>query len=206
ALVQEACDESRFVKSTRGPLDQIRNLTGDALFTAHHDEENWGLAHRILMPAFGPASIRNMFDDMKDILGQLVLKWERFGPDHPIDPTDDFTRLAFDTLALCSSPPFVSAMGSFLAESGRRVSRPGILQLLVGSKQYEEDMSVMLQLAEKIVAERRAKPTEGKDLLNLMLTARDTVTGRGLTDKSIYEQVRAPSLLLPLSSSLPFPY
>ncbi|KZV98413.1 cytochrome P450 [Exidia glandulosa HHB12029] len=201
ALVQEACDESRFVKSTRGPLDQIRNLTGDALFTAHHDEENWGVAHRILMPAFGPASIRNMFDDMKDILGQLVLKWERFGPDHAINPTDDFTRLAFDTLALCvmgyrlnsfyteSSPPFVTAMGSFLAESGRRASRPGILQLLVGSKQYEEDMSVMLQLAEKIVAERRAKPTEGKDLLNLMLTARDPVTGRGLTDKSIYEQM-----------------
>ena len=25
----------------------------------------------------------------------------RFGPDHALDPTDDFTRLAFDTLALC---------------------------------------------------------------------------------------------------------
>lgn len=30
-LAQEACDEARFCKSTRGPLDQVRNLTGDAL-------------------------------------------------------------------------------------------------------------------------------------------------------------------------------
>lgn len=54
------------------------------------------------MPAFGPASIRGMFDDMFDIATQLVFKWERFGPEHRIDPTDDFTRLALDTIALCS--------------------------------------------------------------------------------------------------------
>ena len=29
------------------------------------------------MPAFGTAAIRNMFDDMLDIISQLVLKWER---------------------------------------------------------------------------------------------------------------------------------
>ena len=34
-------------------------------------------ADRILMPVFGPAKILGMFDDMNDILSQLVLKWER---------------------------------------------------------------------------------------------------------------------------------
>ncbi len=29
------------------------------------------------MPCFGTASIYNMFDDMTDIVSQLVLKWER---------------------------------------------------------------------------------------------------------------------------------
>ncbi|EJD48679.1 cytochrome P450 [Auricularia subglabra TFB-10046 SS5] len=203
ALCQELCDETRFCKSTRGPLDQVRNLTGDALFTAHDGEENWGVAHRILMPAFGPASIRGMFDEMGDILSQLVLKWERFGPEHALDPTDDFTRLAFDTLALCvmshrlnsfytdTTPPFVDAMGSFLAECGRRASRPGILQLFARSAtaQYAEDQRVMLEIAKKIVDERRAKPNDRRDLLNLMLNGRDPQTGRGLTDKSIFEQM-----------------
>ena len=41
---------------------QVRNGIGDGLFTAHNFEENWALAHRILMPAFGPLPIRDMFD------------------------------------------------------------------------------------------------------------------------------------------------
>jgi cytochrome P450/NADPH-cytochrome P450 reductase len=44
------------------------------LFTAHGDEANWALAHRILMPAFGPLSIRNMLPGMVDIVSQLVAK------------------------------------------------------------------------------------------------------------------------------------
>ena len=29
------------------------------------------------MPCFGTANVFNMFDDMNDIVSQLVLKWER---------------------------------------------------------------------------------------------------------------------------------
>jgi cytochrome P450/NADPH-cytochrome P450 reductase len=50
------------------------------------------------MPAFGPLSIKNMFDDMVDVVSQLVLKWERFGPRHEIDPAEEFSKLAFDTM------------------------------------------------------------------------------------------------------------
>ena len=32
---------------------------------------------RLLMPCFGTANVYNMFDDMTDIVSQLVLKWER---------------------------------------------------------------------------------------------------------------------------------
>ncbi|KZV79494.1 cytochrome P450, partial [Exidia glandulosa HHB12029] len=154
AIAQELLDERRFHKSVvNNALETIRCLTGDALFTAYHGEENWGVAHRILVPAFGPASILGMFDDMYDILSQLVLKWERFGPKHAIDPADDFTRLAFDTIAYCAMshrlnsfytegvPPFVAAMGSFLRESDGRASRPWFLTWLMRARnaKYEED-------------------------------------------------------------------
>lgn len=33
---------------------------------------------RLLMPAFGPSAIRDMFDGMADIASQLLLKWERY--------------------------------------------------------------------------------------------------------------------------------
>lgn len=62
----------------------------------------FSLTDRLLMPAFGPLAIRGMYDDMMDVCSQLMLKWERFGPERVFDPVDDFTRLAFDTIALCS--------------------------------------------------------------------------------------------------------
>lgn len=34
-----------------------------------------GIAHRILMPVFGPIKIKEMFPEMKDIAQQLCLKW-----------------------------------------------------------------------------------------------------------------------------------
>jgi cytochrome P450/NADPH-cytochrome P450 reductase len=44
-------------------LAEIRNGIHDGLFTAHYPgEENWAIAHRILVPAFGPLMIRGMFD------------------------------------------------------------------------------------------------------------------------------------------------
>lgn len=61
-LMDEFCDEKRFVKVVSGALNEIRNGAGDGLFTAHDGEKNWGIAHRILMPAFGPLSIQGMFD------------------------------------------------------------------------------------------------------------------------------------------------
>jgi hypothetical protein len=44
------------------------------LFTAHGHEPNWAIAHRILIPAFGPLSVRGMFDQMFEISSQLILK------------------------------------------------------------------------------------------------------------------------------------
>lgn len=38
--------------------------------------------------------------EMHDIANQLILKWARYGPDHDINVTDDFTRLTLDSIAL----------------------------------------------------------------------------------------------------------
>jgi cytochrome P450/NADPH-cytochrome P450 reductase len=98
--LNEVCDEKRFTKLVTGGLKEIRNGIADGLFTAHTGEHNWGVAHRVLMSAFGPLSIRSMFDEMHDIASQLVVKWARFGPKEKINVTDDFTRLTLDSIAL----------------------------------------------------------------------------------------------------------
>ena len=199
-LMNEVSDESRFSKIVSSALKEVRNGTHDGLFTAYGPEEkNWGIAHRILLPAFGPLSIRNMFDEMHDIASQLVMKWARHGPTHKIQVTDDFTRLTLDTIALCAMDyrfnsfyteeqhPFIDAMVNFLRIGGSRSRRPGYLAPFYRSEDqiFERDVKYMRDLSAEIVQQRRIQPKDGKDLLNAMVKGTDPKTGKGLSDDVI---------------------
>ena len=204
-LVNELCDEARFEKKLHRPLQEIRAFAGDALFTAETEEPNWQKAHRILMPVFGPVAIRDMFDGMLDIASQMFLKWERLGDGAVIDVADNMTRLTLDTIALCSfnyrfnsfyqneMHSFVDAMVGGLSEANLRAKRPGFANdLLVGKKKkFEANIDLMSEIADSLVARRKANPnkSEKKDLLDAMLTAKDPVTGEGLDDLNIRYQM-----------------
>lgn len=197
--MNEICDEKRFTKLVSGPLEQVRNSVGDGLFTAHFGEHNWEVAHRALMPAFGTISINGMFDEMHDIASQLVVKWARFGPNEKIHVTDDFTRLALDSIALCAMGtrfnsfyheemhPFIKAMTGMLVESGARGYRPAFMNQIMrtSTAKYESDIALLNSIAADVVAERRANPVEKKDLLNALILGKDPKTGEGLTEASI---------------------
>lgn len=60
-IMEEICDESRYVKA---PPSALSNNSGKAsgLFSAKNDDPDWGQAHRILMPAFGPLAIEGQFE------------------------------------------------------------------------------------------------------------------------------------------------
>ncbi len=80
ALQNETSDEKRFAKKISSNLNQVRNAAGDGLFTARvPEEQNWYIAHRLLMPCFSAANLYGMTEDMMDIISQLTLKWERCG-------------------------------------------------------------------------------------------------------------------------------
>lgn len=60
-LANELCSRKDFVKHPTGAVRALRDVMTEGLFTAYHDEWFWGPAHRILVPAFGPISIKAMF-------------------------------------------------------------------------------------------------------------------------------------------------
>ncbi|MFP5476744.1 MAG: cytochrome P450, partial [Gammaproteobacteria bacterium] len=204
-LVNEVSDEKRFDKRVAGALRNIRDFTGDGLFTAKTTEPNWAVAHRLLMPAFGPIGIRGMFDQMLEIADQMLLRWERFGPGHVIEVTEDMTRMTLDTIALCAFDyrfnsfyqkemhPFVNAMVGALAEAGARTRRPEVATklLLRTRRAYEDDLKLMREIADEVIAERKRDPDAAnkKDLLGVMLQGRDPVTGQGLSDENIRYQL-----------------
>lgn len=205
-LAAELCDASRFTKYLHGPLRQLRLVAGDALFTAETHEPNWGCAHRILMPAFGSQALASYFEPMMDIAEQMVLRWERLGPEELHDVPDQMTRLTLDTLALCAfrlrlnsfykeePHPFIESMTRSLVEAGRRSRRPGVLNEVLWRQrqQFEADRAAMYKVTDEIIARRRAEggaaPGQG-DLLDRMLSGRDPRSGQSMDDTLIRHQL-----------------
>ncbi|MFI6387489.1 bifunctional cytochrome P450/NADPH--P450 reductase [Nonomuraea sp. NPDC050540] len=201
-LVEELCDESRFHKGIQPPLSFLRDLGGDALFTARHDEPVWGHAHRILMPAFSQRSMRAYFPQMLEVSDQLIDSWAaRQGQDLPV--SDDMTRLTLDTISLTGfgyrfrsfdQPelhPFLRAMGSALTEAMLRLRQPPVVTKMLRKRQeaYERDIQTMRALVEEVIERRAARPSGASDLLGLMMEATDPRTGERLSEANIRDQV-----------------
>jgi cytochrome P450/NADPH-cytochrome P450 reductase len=144
-----------------------------------------------------------MFDSMKDIASQLVLKWVRHGPSRRIAVAEDFTRLTLDTLALCAMGfrfnsfysekmhPFVDAMVHVLKYSEERATRPSIFRTFSrkDEKKWTQDIKYMRELSRDLLNERIQTSKESKDLLNAMITGKDQKTGARLTDDSTIDNM-----------------
>ncbi|KAB8576180.1 hypothetical protein FH972_025708 [Carpinus fangiana] len=203
-LIKEVLSDDRFEKNVTGALQELRPLIKDALFSAYPHEPNWHKAHRTLMPVFGPLGVRKMFPEQLDIASQMILRWDRLGPDNIIDTADDFTRLAFDTIGICAfnyrfnnfyaehMHKFATQMSESLLEAGKRAGRTGIENnLRIWSAQHlQENIDAMHKLCDDLVAERMANPRpEINDLLNTMLNVADPVTGEKLDVENIRNQM-----------------
>ncbi|NBM19221.1 bifunctional cytochrome P450/NADPH--P450 reductase [Streptomyces sp. GC420] len=203
-LVAEVCDETRFFKQIeKTPLSHVRDFTGAGLFTAHQHEEEWAMAHRILLPAFSQRAMKAYFGQMLEIAENLVGKWER-REGQPVNITDDYTRLTLDTIALSGFGhrfrsfgkeelhPFLNALLEALIESMRRSQElPTMTKLRkADDKKYRENIQLMRDLVESVIKERRdGKGIGEEDLLGLMLEATDPETGKQLDDDNVRDQV-----------------
>lgn len=201
-LVAELCDETRFRKMPGPGLRVVRRFAGDGLFTAFSEEPNWGKAHRILLPAFSQRAMRGYYGMILEVCDQLIAKWARLeGQD--ILVSDDMTRLTLDSIAIAGFghrfnsfereqlDSFLEALGRALGESLNMITRLPIQNKLAkkSQRQFDADIAEMNKLVDDIIADRRRNPTDGNDLLNLMLTAADPETGETLDDLNIRYQV-----------------
>ncbi len=201
-LVAELSDETRFRKMPGPGLRVVRKFAGDGLFTAFSDEPNWGKAHRILLPAFSQRAMRGYFDMIVEVCDQLIGKWTKAaGTDVLV--ADDMTRLTLDSIAIAGFghrfnsfereelDSFLQALGRALSAAMTTITRLPIQNRFAkkATARYEADIAEMNALVDGIIADRRVQPSDGKDLLNLMLTAVDPETGEGLDDLNIRYQV-----------------
>ncbi|MEV0974194.1 bifunctional cytochrome P450/NADPH--P450 reductase [Microtetraspora glauca] len=206
-LVTELCDETRFYKPVDAPLSIVRDFAGDGLFTARGDDQIWGQAHRILLPAFGQRSMKAYFPQMLEVAEALAAKWATADE---VDVPADMTRLTLDTISLTGfgyrfrsfeSPelhPFLRSMGNALTEAMVRNQQIPLVTRMKrrADEAYRADIARMRELVDEVIRERRAGGDGGTggaggvtDLLGLMLEAADPRTGERLPDENIRDQV-----------------
>ena len=139
-LCHELCDQERFKKTVGGPLGEVRLVAKDGesfstdirtmgadltgLFTAHGHEPNWAIAHRILIPAFGPLSIRGMFDQMFEISTQLILKVSLHHINHELTFSGSDLEIPESMCAAISLKPLSTSSLSVLSHSDSIRSTP----------------------------------------------------------------------------------
>ena len=201
-LVAELCDETRFRKIPGPGLRAVRAFAGDGLFTAFSEEPNWAKAHNILLPAFSQRAMRGYYDMMLEVADALIAKWARnLGKD--INVPDDMTRFTLDSIAIAGFgyrfnsfsdeklDPFLESLATALIECMNKTVRLPIQQRFAKKAQgrLEAAIATMNTLVDQVIAERRAHPTKGGDLLNLMLGATDPETGEKLSDLNIRYQI-----------------
>ncbi|MFC8178744.1 cytochrome P450 [Rhodococcus sp. NPDC057297] len=201
-LVAEVNNEDRWAKFLGVPIRNLRAVAGDGLFTAHNSEPNWAKAHAILAPAFTQSSMRTYHDSMIESTDKLLQHWaSREGSwcDVPADTSklalDVIGRVAFgfDFETFSGSEPheLVVRFQRVLRYINRAAySHPLVEATLFRPQrdQHREDIAVIHRLVDDIVASRQSS-SGGGDLLDLMLSSVDPVTGEPLSSENIRNQI-----------------
>lgn len=193
----------------RGGLGNLksRNL-GRALITADDDDPLWHMAHRILAPAFGTGALKNYYGRIVEVADQMLAHLDRMGPDDTFLATELMTRMTFEAISYAAFnkrygsidsphlPPFVEAMNEVLADAMQEPKRilPEIFYHDARRKRAAADQ-ILADHVDAIIRERRALMASGEpvptDLLQVMLTTPDRVTGQKLPDDNIRVQLIA---------------
>lgn len=207
ALATEITDETRFRKYVAGPIVEIRAAVHDALFTAFHHEEAWGVAHRIIAPRLSPQVMAGSFDEMRDVTAELIGRWKDFGA-RRFELVEQLNRLNLEatTLTLYGTRldgldgephPMLQAMETSTSEAVRRPTRPALLNSVLYGGKFKRSNAAMRSYAEAMVQRRKDNPTQRDDLLAHLLNAKDPDTGKTLTESQVIDEI----VSMPIGSS-----
>lgn len=201
-IVAEVNDDTVWGKFVGRPLQQLRPLAGDGLFTAHDHEPNWEKAHNILMPGFTQAAMRGYHSTMLDTALELIDNWDRAS--EPLDVSDEMSKLTLETIGRAGfgyrfnaltqqdEDPFVTAMLRALefAQHGGFAIPGGELLNRRKARQNRADIDYLSGVVRDVIATRRAGTNpQGDDLLTLMLDGIDEDSGESLDEDNIIRQV-----------------
>jgi cytochrome P450 len=177
-------------------FDKLRPVLGNGLVTAAGEEH---LIHRrLIQPAFHHGRISGYARTMRDLAVATVGGWR------DAEAVQLDTELARLTLTVVATTMFSTELGAeAVAEVVR--SMPAVLsgitkralaptQLLErlptpGNRRFDRANASLRAVVDRIIAEYRGTGVDHGDMVSMLLLARDDVTGTGLSDRQVRDEV-----------------
>ncbi|KAI7861931.1 cytochrome P450 [Spinellus fusiger] len=194
-------------KVERTHLAEAKPFGSQGLFTTNTEDEDWKLAHQLLIPAFSARAVKAYQEEMSEVTRKVIKVFDQFPPDRPVDMIEWATNIAFETVGrigfgysfgMLENPdtpmhPFIEAMGYCLSQMIVRLQQPQFMKNFPteANRRFNHSVKLMQQIVDEVVQERKdnLSPVDKcKDLLDFMLYARNE-NNEGLSYSNIRDQV-----------------
>ncbi|MEE2033381.1 cytochrome P450 [Rhodococcus chondri] len=199
-LAAQVFDDSKWEKHVGRPLEQLRPLVEDGLFTAYNWESNWSKAHEVLVPGFTKDAMVSYHGTMVEVIDELCKDIESRSGEF-IPAVDEMGKLTLEVIGQCgfgysfdsfggSEHPFVTAMSRALTYAqDSAIPLPFIGKWLrrKEEQQNEIDRRLLAETVDEVIATRQQSGERRSDLLDRML--HPEAAGEGLDAKNIRNQV-----------------
>ncbi len=186
---------------TKDVLDYnlLKAALGNGLLT--NEGDSWLTQRRLMQPAFHRQRLSGFGEMMVDnTVGMLDDRWKRAEQrGRPVDVSVEMHHL---TLRIVGMALFgrdmggeVDQVGDALTRAQRRMTEQFYLPFLPfwvptpGHLDFHDAVGKLDEVVYKVIGERREKRGEHRDLLDMLLTARDADTGEGMDDKQVRDEV-----------------
>lgn len=197
-LAAQVFDDTVWEKYVGRPLERLRPLVADGLFTAYNWESSWARAHEVLMPGFTKEAMVSYHDVMVEVVDELGK--DLASADGHVPVVDEMGKLTLEVIGRCgfgysfdsfggSEHPFVAAMSralTFAQNSAIPVPFVGTFLHRKAEKQNELDHALLVETVDEVIAARQRSGERRRDLLDRMLHPDD---GAALDPENIRNQV-----------------
>jgi cytochrome P450 len=186
-------------KQTRG-FQALRELLGQGLLTAEGDF--WLKQRRTAQPAFHHQHIASFADTMGRVTGEMLDAWDRSpDPTVPVDVADLMMNLTMRIVGLTLLSRDVSgnaadvgqALNTILHLTMSHITRIVDIPRSWPTKRnrtFKSARATLDGIVLQIIADRRqAGATAEKDLLTMLMAAKDPETGEGMSDAQLRDEV-----------------
>jgi len=182
-LAAQVFDDTTWEKHVGRPLERLRPLVADGLFTAYNWESNWTKAHEVLMPGFTKEAMVSYHGAMVEVVDELCKDLASQPPGGYVPVVDEMGKLTLEVIGRCgfgysfdsfgdTEHPFVGAMSRSLTYAQKSaIPVPFIGKLLQrkDEQQNEIDHRLLVDTVDDVIDARKQSGERQRDLLDRML-------------------------------------